>query len=127
MEAIRRAQESGEPLIFLYVVDANIISEYDEDLMAAVHAEFHWLGQVLLRVARQRAERAGVEAEISLREGEVKVEIERFLRENKASCLILGAPRLTTPDVFGDDAIEQFAEVIHKDTGVPVDVVHPGA
>jgi nucleotide-binding universal stress UspA family protein len=124
LKAISCAQETGDRLVFLYVVDLNILGEYDEFLSSAIHAEFHWVGQALLRIARQRAERADIDADIVVRDGAVKEEIERFLQECNASQLLLGAPRGTST-VFGDDAIEQFAQMIEDDTGVPVFVVRP--
>jgi len=125
MAAIERAKESGEKLAFLYVVDLHLIDQYDEALAGAMRAEFQWLGEALLRVAQQRAEREKVEAEITVRLGGVMEEIEAFLRDSEATVLMLGAPRGTTPTVFGDDAIERFARTIESDTGVTVEIVRP--
>lgn len=125
LRAIELAKEQESKLVFLYVVDVHVIGEYEEVLASAIRAEFHWLGRALLRVAQQRAEQSDVDAEIVIRDGEVKEEIERFLQETQASLLLLGAPRETSTYVFGDDAIEQFAETIEGDTGVPVEVVRP--
>lgn len=125
LAAIERAKETGEGLAFLYVVDVHLIREYDEALAEAIRAEFQWLGKALLRVARQRAEREGIDAAIVIREGGVREEIEAFLQEAEAAVLLLGAPRGTTPNVFGDDAIERFAQTIESDTGVAVEIVRP--
>ena len=124
LTAIQSARAGGHHLVFLYVVDKQIVGEHDEVLRGAVHAEFHWLGRVILQIACQRAERAGITAEMAIRDGAVRDEIESFLREREARLLILGAPRHTSP-VFGDDAIEQFARTIQDDTGVRVLVVRP--
>lgn len=124
LRAVEKARSEDHKLIFLYVVDVHVVGEFDENLQRAVNAEFHWLGQSLLYIARQRAERAGIDAEIAIRDGAVKEEIERFLRESGASLLMLGTPRGTSP-AFGDDAIEQFAKTIEEDVGVPVELVHP--
>ncbi|HZD11282.1 MAG TPA: universal stress protein [Candidatus Binatia bacterium] len=122
--AIEAARSEGEDLVFLYVVDQALIEEHDERLKGAVYAELHWLARALLHIARQRAERAGLSAEVVVRDGAVKEEIEQFLSESKASRLLLGASRGTSP-VFGDDTVEQFAKSIETDTGVPVTVVRP--
>lgn len=125
LRAIERAKEEDSSLIFLYVVDLRVVGEYDEKLSSAIRAEFHWLGRALLRVAQQRAERMNVEAETAIRDGGVKEEIEQFLRESHADLLLIGAPRGTSTHVFGDDAVEHFAETIEADTGVRVEVVRP--
>lgn len=122
--AIETARELEQRLVFLYVVDQDRIVGQDDVRKVALRAEFHWLGQVLLRIARQRAAHAGLSSDIVIRDGVVTDEIEKFLRQQDASILLLGAPRHTSP-VFGDDAIEQFAFSIEQDTGVPVRVVRP--
>lgn len=125
LAAIERARATGARLVFLYVVDVPLIETYDEVLSEAMRAEFHWLGEALLHIAQQRAEREQIEAEIAICEGDVMEEIESFLQASEAAALMLGAPRGTTPDVFGDDAIERFARTIERDTGVAVEIVRP--
>jgi nucleotide-binding universal stress UspA family protein len=126
-KAIRYAQENQKALIFIYVADFKTLDEFDASLLPAVREELTWLGQSLLRIARHRAEQAGVTAEIVIREGAVRLEIEKLLQESQADLLILGAPRGTTTNVFGDDAIEYFAHKIEEDTGVRVEIAHPEA
>lgn len=123
--AIDHARETGNKLIFLYVVNINKLDRFDETLKPAVRDELHWLGRTLLHIARQRAERSGVAADIVIREGDVREEIGRFLRDCSADLLLLGAPRETTAAIFGDDAIEQFAQSIQDETAVTVEVVRP--
>ena len=125
--AIRYAQENQHDLIFMYVVDFKTLDEFDDSLLPAVREELTWLGQSLLRIAGNRAEQAGVTAEIIIREGDVRLVIEEYLQESQADLLILGAPRGTTANVFGDDAIEQFAQRIEEDTGVRAEIARPEA
>lgn len=124
LTAIEMARSQDLHLIFLYVVDATRITEYDEVLQEAVRAELHWLANALLNIARQRAEQAGLSAEVVVLEGAVKEQIEQFLRGRQATRLMLGAPRGTSPQ-FGDEAIERYARSIEQDTGVMVTVVRP--
>jgi nucleotide-binding universal stress UspA family protein len=124
-EAIRYAQENQKDLVFIYVVDFKSLVEFDDTLLSAVRQELTWLGQSLLRIARNRAENAGVTAEIIISEGDVRLAIEKYLMESEADILFLGAPRGTTANVFGDDAIEQFAQRIQEDTGVKAEIARP--
>jgi nucleotide-binding universal stress UspA family protein len=123
--AIRYAQEKQRDLIFIYVVDFKTLDDFDDSLLPSVREELTWLGQSLLRIARRRAEQAGVTAEIVILEGDVRLVIEKFLQDTHAEVLILGAPRGTTANVFGDDAIEQFAQRIEEDTGVRAEIARP--
>ncbi len=118
-------RKEGKPLVFLYVTAPDSLGDVDEQLLPAIRQELNWMGQTLLQVAKGRAETAGLKATVEIREGNVQTEIERFLQESKAEALILGAPRGLTANVFGDDAVELFAQSIQEDTGVEVQVVYP--
>ncbi|MFZ0545636.1 MAG: universal stress protein [Candidatus Promineifilaceae bacterium] len=123
--ATRYARENDRPLTFIYIVDFKTLDAFDDSLLSAVRGELNWLGNSLLRIARNRAGHSGVTAEIVIREGDVRLTIEDFLRESAAEILFLGAPRGTTANVFGDDAIEEFAHRIQEDTGIQVEIAHP--
>ena len=123
--AITYARERGTGLVFLFVIDTGSVEQEDAELVAAVHDELLFLGQTLLRIAKKRAANYQVKAEIIVRDGRVKEQITKFLDESSAELLLLGAPRGTTDTTFGDDVIEQFAESIHRDTGVEVEIIRP--
>lgn len=127
LAAIAKAKESAEPLIFLFVVDPKSLNQVDESLETAVSRELSWMGQTLLQIAKRRAQEAGIEAECTLQHGNVQDEIGLFIQAQEASLLILGTSRGATANVFGDDAVEQFARSIETETGVKVEVVHPSA
>ncbi|MCP4362899.1 MAG: universal stress protein [Chloroflexi bacterium] len=124
--AIERAKVEKRPLLFLYIADPNSLDEgVDGGLKTAVLAELTWMGETLLRMAQRRADAAFLPSEVRIRQGPVRQEINRFLIENNAALLMLGAPRGTTANVFGDDAIEQFAQAIQEQTAVTVEIVRP--
>ncbi len=123
--AITCARERGSGLVFLFVIDTSSVESEEAELEAAVREELHFLGQTLLRIAKKRAANYQVKAEIVVRDGEVRDQITKFLDESSAELLLLGAPRGTTDTTFGDDVIEQFAEAIHRDTGLEVEIIRP--
>jgi len=125
LAAIRMAKEQVKSLTFLFVTDPSSLGHVEPLLIPAVQAELNWMGHTLLSIAHQRAYLAGIEAEVVMRVGEVRVEIGRYLQECGADLLLLGAPRGTTANVFGDDAIEQFADSIQQSTGIPVEIIRP--
>ena len=123
--AISLARERDRELVFLFVIDpANLVKE-EAELVVAVRDELLFLGQSLLRIAKKRAANNQVAAEIVVREGSVRDEIAKYLGESSAELLLLGAPRGTTANIFGDDVIEQFAQDISRDTGVEVEIIRP--
>jgi nucleotide-binding universal stress UspA family protein len=125
MAAIEQAKSSGSPLVFLYVVAPDSIMGVEPGLEDVVLEELIWLGKAVLNVAEDRAKSEGLSAEKVIRTGNVREEICSYLIEQKASLLLLGAPRSTTTSIFGDDPEERFASSIHDTTGVDVAVVRP--
>ncbi len=123
--AIERAKSSGKPLVFLYVVAPSSLGDVIAPLQTAVREELNWMGQALLRTAQQRAHAAGLTAEIVIREGPVQDKICDFIAERQAGLLLLGAPRGSTANVFGDDLVERFADNIQQTSGIPVEIVRP--
>jgi nucleotide-binding universal stress UspA family protein len=123
--AITYARERGISLIFLFVIDTSSLANEETAMVSAVRDELLFLGQTLLKIAKKRAANFQVDADVVIREGKVKEEISKFLDECSADLLLLGAPRGTTDITFGDDVIEQFAEVIHRESGVEVEIVRP--
>lgn len=124
-EAIHMARERNAKLVFLFVVDMGGIHPTDEGLIPYIQTELHWLGQALVYLARKRARLENIQADVIIRQGDVRAEIGRFLQESKAEMLLLGAPRGTTAAIFGDDAVEIFAKDIQAQTNVPVRVIRP--
>lgn len=123
--AIQRARERDLPLTFFSVIDLKPFADVDETMLPALASELAWMTEVLARLAMQQAQQQGVDAHIMIRKGDVATEIKRFLRESEANLLLLGAPRGTTANVFGDDAVEQFAVSIQNESGVPVEIARP--
>lgn len=126
MAAIEEAKASDRALIFLYVVDPHSLDDdIDESMRDALLAELNWMGETLLRIAQKRADTAYLSTEVRIRQGNVRGEIARFVKDVNADLLVLGAPRGTTANVFGDDAIERLARWIEEHAAVSVNVIRP--
>ena len=122
--AIALAREREVPLIFFFVVDTNFARPANQALAEALVDELERLGTRLLCIARARARDQGVSADIVVRHGAVRHTIEDFLREVKASTLILGAPGTgSEKKAFSQGEIPQFTQEISASTGVEVILV----
>jgi nucleotide-binding universal stress UspA family protein len=122
--AIALARERGAPLIFFFVVDTNFARPANQALAEALVDELERLGTRLLCIARARARDQGVSADIVVRHGTVRHTIEDFLREVKASALILGAPGTgSEKKAFSQGEIPRFTQEISASTGVEVILV----
>lgn len=125
LAAIEQAKTTGNPLVFLYVAAPGSLSDVSPALETAVREELVWLGKALLFVAEKRARDAGLEVESALRQGPVLDQICSYLVSNNVTILLLGAPRGTTSELFGDDPVERFAADIHQRTDVAVKIIRP--
>lgn len=127
LAAIERAKQTGKDLVFLFVADSSMQVGVEETLQTAVRDELIWMGNVMLQIAKLRAGARDTAVRLVVKVGGVREEISRFLQESQAELLLLGAPRGTTAAVFGDDAIEKFAQAIQEETSIPVEVIRPEA
>ncbi len=125
------ARSEERPLIFLFVADPGPLQA--ESFFGSGPAasrtlleEMAWTGRVLLRIARFQALRAGVDAEIVVRVGNVKVEIEKCAIECEAAMVLLGAPRGASADISADSPVSRLARAIRDSSGVEVLIVAPG-
>ncbi len=125
LAAIQRAKRSGNPLVFLYVVSPEDRDNISVALQEAIREELIWLGKALLYVAEKRAHDAGLKVETVVLLGDVQDEICSYLTGHNAALLLLGAPRGTTAELSGDDAVERFATRISENSGVDVEIVRP--
>jgi nucleotide-binding universal stress UspA family protein len=126
MRAIDLAHQRGDRLVFLNVVDANALGDMDESIKSVARSELEWFKRTLLEIAQNRARRGGVEADIEMRQGDVRQEIESVINERQAELLVLGSPRPQSDQgTFTQSAIEEFAETIRRDTGVEVKIITP--
>ena len=122
--AIALARETGDPLIFLFVADTNFAQPSNASLADALIDELERLGRGLLHIARSRAEKQDISAEMVVRHGAIRQTIVEFLREVQASALVLGAPGTgTEKKTFSPGELPQFAQEINASTGVEVIVV----
>ncbi|MCB9136062.1 MAG: universal stress protein [Anaerolineales bacterium] len=123
-KAIQLARAERKSLVFVYIVNPSNLGPLSEKSQKAAQAELTWFGNALLKVAQLRAQRAGVQVETIVCEGNVRVQIEEVLREKGAGLLLVGASRQSdsTP-TFKEDALTQFARQVEQDTGVEVRII----
>ena len=73
--AIDLAEETGLPLVFLYVVNLDFLSHATSCHIPSVKAEMHQMGEFILLTAQSTARERGVTAEGTVRQGNVTEEI----------------------------------------------------
>jgi len=99
--AIAMAKERGDDLVFLYVVELDLLS-----------------------MAQERAEKQGVTASYILREGEVQAEIKAAAVQEGATLVVLGQAEEDDPTCkFEPEKLFKFAEDIETETGIEARVI----
>jgi nucleotide-binding universal stress UspA family protein len=123
--AIAMAKETGDDLVFLYVVDLDFLNKTERAVRPDVVAEeMRHLGEFLLGIAQERAQKQGVDASYILREGEVQAEIKAAAVEEGATLVVLGQSEEDDPTCkFDPEKLFRFAENIEAETGVEARVI----
>jgi nucleotide-binding universal stress UspA family protein len=123
--AIAMARQRGDELVFLYVVDLDFLSKTERAVRPDVVAEeMRHLGEFLLSMAQERAQKEGIDASYVLREGGVQEAIKASAMEEGATLVVLGQSEQDDPTrEFEPEKLSKFAEEMEADTGVEVRVV----
>ncbi|MDH4207261.1 MAG: universal stress protein [Anaerolineae bacterium] len=123
--AIAMATETGDDLVFLYVVDLDFLDHTERAVRPDVVAqEMRHLGEFLLGMAQDRAQTQGVDASYIVREGEVQAEIKAAAVEEGATMVVLGqAEEQDETCRFEPEKLFKFAAQIEAETGIEARVV----
>ena len=88
--AIQFAKEQQAHLIFLYVSDVRFLDNLSSPLLVDVAHELDELGEFLLAMAQDRARQAGLETDISVRQGIFREALADVIREKNVDVVIIG-------------------------------------
>jgi nucleotide-binding universal stress UspA family protein len=120
--AIALAEERGDTLLFLYVVDLHFLDKTAGSGVVDVEQEMTKMGQFLLLMAKERAAAQGVEAETTSRKGAFREELKNAACEEEAALVMLGRPA-DAESVFKLADLEAFAAEIEDETGVEARII----
>ncbi|MBN1313413.1 MAG: universal stress protein [Anaerolineae bacterium] len=117
--AIKKAKETGDELIFIYVFDVEFLAHAKYTLRSdVVTDEMGRMADFLMAMAIDRAKQQGVNARSVIRQGDFKTELVATAKEEQVTLVILGRPA-------GKDShfkIERLQDLIGKlepETGIP--------
>jgi nucleotide-binding universal stress UspA family protein len=114
--AIRLAHERGDEIVFLYVVNIGFLDRTARAVRPdVVDAEMAKLGEFLLAMARERAEKQGVRALTSLRHGDLLSELQKAVAELDVDTVVLGKP--AEDGFYSLEKLEAYAAEIEEATG----------
>lgn len=120
--AIELAKEQHAKLVFIFVSDVSFLEHYTAPRVPAMEGEMAHLGEFLLLMAKERAEKEGVEADYTVRQGDFRKALIEAANELGASLIVLGRPaddNITTVEYLEN----VLSPALKEETGADVMVV----
>ena len=104
---IELAKERGAHLIFLYVSNVEFLGSVSSGaIVDVIEDELEHMGEFLLAMAQERAEKAGWKADAVVRSGSFTEALREVIAKHDVDVLVLGAPgdsQASTTSGFLDD------------------------
>lgn len=123
--AIALAKERGQPLYFLYVSDVRFLGNTAAPVVVDLEEEMGELGEFLLAMAEERAEKAGVRAKGLVRRGTFRKAVAEVIEEHDIQTVVLGSPGESTR-ITTEAYLEELTSWLVENYGVEVIVVKEG-
>lgn len=115
--AISLARERNAKLIFMYVSDVRFLDRVASPVLVDVEAELDELGEFMLTMAQDKAERAGVSAEIAVRRGVFRDALKEMIAEHEVDTVILGSSD-EEDGLISNDYLQMLAELLQREVGL---------
>jgi len=123
--AIALAKERGVGLLFLYVTNVEFLDLTAAPKLIDIEHELDELGEFMLTMAQERAEKADVAASTLVQHGHFREVLSEVMEENEIGTVVLGSSAGGT-GVVSESYIRDLIEDIHGKTGVEFIVVDHG-
>lgn len=123
--AIQIAKELGGSIIFLYITDVEFLNKISGPINVDIASELDHMGEFLLIMAKERAEKEDVEAETLVRRGVFRDALIEVITEKEIETLILGS---SDPEagVTTSEMLENLSQGFVDKTGVEVIILLDG-
>ena len=124
-KAISIAKERSVDLLFLYVTNVQFLGMTAFPKVVDIEAELDEMGDFLLAMAQERAEKAGVKAITAVRRGEFREVINNVLREHPINTIVMGSSAQGA-GLVTVEYIQELAEEISRESGVEFVILDEG-
>lgn len=124
-QAIALAKERKTGLLFLYVSNVQFLGQTASPVLVDIETELDEMGDFMLTMAKERAEKAGVQALTTVRRGFFRKVIKDILKEYPIRTVVMGRPAPET-GITTTEYINELIQEIGRESGVEFIVVHQG-
>lgn len=123
--AIAIAKERGTDILFLYITNVEFLGLTAAPKLVDIEAEMDEMGEFMLVMAQDRAEKASVEATTLVMHGQFREVLAEVIEKHQISSVVLGSSAGGT-GVVTKEYIQELVDHIHSKTGVEFIVVDQG-
>ena len=123
--SIRIAKERQAKLIFLHVTNVQFLHGIASPILIDIETELEHMGEFILAMAQERAEKQGWSAEAIVRNGVFLEVLEEVIEEFDVDTVILGSPGEAT-GVVTSDYLQQISGTLTAQYNVEVLILHDG-
>ena len=123
--AVSLALERKARLFFLYIAGVKFLGLTARSKVVDIETELEEMGEFLLTMAQERAEKAGVKAEAIVRQGEFRQVLKTVIREYQVTTVVLGSSSGET-GILTDEYVERLVRDVRGETGVEFIIVSSG-
>jgi len=123
--AISIAGEHEADVLFLYVSNVQFLNQIASPILIDVQEELDEMGEFMLTMAQERAEKAGVKAGIELRHGVFREALKEVIQERDIATVVIGTAQEGT-GITTLPYLEDLIQYIRQETHVEVIVAREG-
>jgi len=123
--AISLAKEREADLLFLYVSNVNFLGLTSRPFIVDIETELDEMGEFILIMAQERAEKAGVNADIMVERGVFHEVLKAVIEEHQITTVVLGSSKEGT-GITTTDYVNKLGDTISQDTGAELIVLQDG-
>ena len=123
--AIAIAKDLNEELLFLYISSVQYLDLTAEPKVVDIESELNEMGEFLLVMAQERAQKAGVKADILVRRGNFREVLKDVVQEYPIETVILGSSTGDT-GVITEEYISEITEEISREYDVDFIILMDG-
>jgi nucleotide-binding universal stress UspA family protein len=124
-KAIALARERDAELLFLYVSNVQFLGLLASPVVVDIETELDEMGEFLLTIAQERAEKAGVHAGTLVKRGVFHKVLKDIIQEYPVKTVVLGRSQESSSLITPEYA-EALGQEISQETGVEFIVVQDG-
>jgi nucleotide-binding universal stress UspA family protein len=123
--AILLAKELDSKLVFLHVTNVEFLDQFASPVLVDMEEELQQLGEFVLQMAIERAEKAELSAEAVCKSGSFAEAVLESIHEEGADILTLGSPSGNTASTTLP-FLKELIQHMQKETDIEIIVLHDG-